>query len=115
VPADPIVALAADRADTRARVETMAREYAGIVAASADANTDDEHDPEGATIAFERAQLGTLLEQARRHLDDLDLALNRIEAGRYTTCEMCAGSIAPQRLAARPAARTCIDCARVRR
>ena len=57
----------------------MSREYAGIVAASADANADDEHDPEGATIAFERAQLGALLDQARRHLADLDLALGRVD------------------------------------
>ncbi len=93
----------------------MAREYAGIVAASADANADDEHDPEGATIAFERAQLGAVLEQARRRLSDLDLGLARMAAGTYATCENCGGPISPERLDARPAARTCIACARVTR
>ena len=90
----------------------MSRDRAGIVAASADANADDEHDPEGATIAFERAQLDALLGQARDHLTDLDLALARIAAGAYATCENCGGPISPDRLEARPVARTCIDCAR---
>ena len=34
-----------------------------MVAASRDSNADDEHDPEGATIAFERAQLRAILSQ----------------------------------------------------
>jgi RNA polymerase-binding transcription factor len=112
VPTDVSVVLAADRAETNARIETMSREYAGVIAASSDANADDEHDPEGATIAFERAQLGAVLDQARRHLGDLDLALARIAGGTYTTCENCGGSISDERLDARPTARTCIACAR---
>jgi DnaK suppressor protein len=112
VPADAFTVLATARADAQERIETMSREYAGIVAASADANVDDEHDPEGATIAFERAQLGALLDQARRHLADLDLAVERVTAGSYASCESCAGPISLERLAARPAVRTCIDCAR---
>jgi len=32
--------------------------------------------------------------------------------GVYGICETCGRPIAPERLAARPAARTCIDCAR---
>ena len=73
--------------------------------------TDDEHDPEGATIAFERAQLAGLLEAAQDHLGDLDEALGRLREGRYGTCENCGRPIGAGRLAARPAARTCIACA----
>jgi DnaK suppressor protein len=112
VPADASAVLAADRVETQARIETLSREYAGLVAASTDANADDEHDPEGATIAFERAQLGAVLDQARRHLDDLDLALGRVAAGTYATCANCGRAISSARLTARPAARTCIACAR---
>jgi DnaK suppressor protein len=115
VPADPSTVLVADRAATQARIATMSQEYANFVAASADANTDDEHDPEGATIAFERAQLGALLDQARRHLADLDLAVGRVAAGTYATCENCGGPIPLERLEARPAVRTCIECARAAR
>jgi DnaK suppressor protein len=104
-------ALAADRADTVARLAALTREFDGIVESAALGATDDEHDPEGATIAFERAQVASLLEQARRHLADLDEAIRRVEAGTYGRCDDCGQPITAERLAARPAARTCIGCA----
>jgi RNA polymerase-binding protein DksA len=82
------------------------------VAASRASNADDEHDPEGATIAFERQQVAALLEQARRRLADVEAAVRAVEAGIYGMCETCGRPIGEERLAARPAARTCIDCAR---
>ena len=78
---------------------------------SAGVATDDEHDPEGATIAFERAQLASLADQARNHLAELDEALDRLRQGRYGQCVQCGKPIGAERLAARPAARTCIACA----
>jgi DnaK suppressor protein len=104
-------ALAADRASTLERIAALTREFDGIVESAALGATDDEHDPEGATIAFERAQIMSLLEQARDHLADLGQAIRRIEAGTYGRCEECGQPITAQRLAARPAARTCIGCA----
>jgi DnaK suppressor protein len=104
-------ALAADRADTVARIAALTREFEGIVESAALGATDDEHDPEGATIAFERAQIASLLEQARDHLADLDEAIRRVEGGIYGRCESCGQPITAERLAARPAARTCIGCA----
>ena len=107
--ADP---LAAERAATLAQIESLNREFDQVVAASQSSNADDEHDPEGATIAFERQQVAALLDQARRRLADVDAALARRDAGDYGICENCGRPIAPERLAARPEARTCIDCAR---
>ena len=104
-------ALDTGRQDTQARITALRREFDGIVESSAGVATDDEHDPEGATIAFERAQLAALLDQARRHLAELDDALERLRQGRYGGCERCGRPIAAERLAARPAARTCITCA----
>ena len=52
------------------------------------------------------------LEQARRRLADVYAAVTAVEAGTYGRCETCGRPIAAERLAARPAARTCIDCAR---
>jgi RNA polymerase-binding transcription factor DksA len=104
----------ADRAATDARVRSLRSEIDGIVAAVANANTDDEHDPEGATIAFERARAIALLEDALSHLSDLDRAEGRLEAGTHAVCEQCGGPIAEDRLAARPAAVTCIRCAATR-
>ncbi|WP_306514392.1 TraR/DksA family transcriptional regulator, partial [Janibacter hoylei] len=79
--------------------------------ASEGSNADDEHDPEGATIAFERSQVDALARQAREHLREIDAALARLDAGDYGTCERCGRPISAGRLEARPTARTCIDCA----
>ena len=103
--------LARSRAETLAQIEALTREFDEVVAASASSNADDEHDPEGATIAFERQQLAALLEQARQRLADVDAALARAETGDYGRCADCGQEIAPERLAARPQARTCIGCA----
>lgn len=108
---DPTALLKEVRRRTLERLEDLVGDYAGIVAASADSNADDEHDPEGATIAFERSQVGALVAQARANLAEVDAALERVKAGVYGTCERCGRPIAPARLEVRPVARTCIDCA----
>ena len=82
-----------------------------MVAASRGSNADDEHDPEGATIAFERSQVGALVRQAQLHAVEIDAAIGRLESGVYGTCERCGGRISAGRLEARPVARTCIQCA----
>ena len=86
----------------------------GLVDAGDGTNIDDEHDPEGTTIAFERAQVAALIDQARTRIADLDRALGSLAAGgreAYGICEVCGQPIAAGRLEARPSARTCIDCA----
>ncbi len=103
--------LEADRDAARAQIAALTREFDAVVDASRASNADDEHDPEGATIAFERQQVVALLAAARRRLADVDAALARRAAGGYGRCETCGRPIAPERLAARPSARTCIACA----
>ena len=103
--------LARARVETLAQIDALVREFDEVVDASRQSNADDEHDPEGATIAFERQQVAALLEQARRRLADVDAAVTAVEAGTYGRCETCGRPIAPERLAARPTARTCITCA----
>jgi DnaK suppressor protein len=104
--------LAAERAAVAAQIEVLSREFEGVVAASRSSNADDEHDPEGATIAFERQQVAALLDAARRRLADVDAALERRSTGSYGVCEVCGRPIPAERLAVRPAARTCVSCAR---
>src|SRR4051795_4760801 len=103
--------LVADRAATLRRIEALSGDVDAVIEAASDVATDDEHDPEGATIAFGRARVGALLEQARAPLDDIDEALRRIDDGHYGVCEICREPIGSERLAARPVARTCIRCA----
>ncbi len=51
-----------------------------------------------------------MLEQARRSRTDLEQALDRVAAGTYGRCEQCNGEIPAERLAARPSARSCMNC-----
>ena len=103
--------LADERALVVARLAALSADHDSVVAASLDTNADDEHDPEGATIAFERSQIGALVRQARAHLTEIHDALARLEAGTYGTCEVCGGGVPPERLAVRPTARSCVGCA----
>lgn len=72
---------------------------------------DDEHDPDGATVGFERAQAQALASRAVEDLAAVDAALDRVDAGTYGVCARCGGQIATARLDAKPAAVTCIECA----
>jgi len=104
-------ALFSDRARAAEQVAALEEQWASLVAASEDSNADDEHDPEGATIGFERAQLTAVLDAARARLAALDEALARVDAGTYGVCERCGGPIGDERLAALPSTRRCIACA----
>jgi DnaK suppressor protein len=103
--------LVADRADAEARVADLDAAIDAVVRATDGANSDDEHDPEGATIAFERAQAQALKGVTQAHLDQIAGALARLADGSYGICAGCGGEIGAARLEARPAAATCLTCA----
>lgn len=108
---DPTSRLAARRRETLDLIEALGRRLDGIIEASAYTSNDDEHDPEGVTVAFERAQVAGLLEQARAELRALDAAGERMAAGTYGICGRCGDPIGAERLDALPAVTTCIRCA----
>ncbi|MFI7598854.1 TraR/DksA family transcriptional regulator [Actinoplanes sp. NPDC049681] len=99
------------RARAEAEAASLAQDLEALFLASRDSNADDEHDPEGATIGFERAQLTALLAGARERIADVDDALRRVDAATYGVCERCGQPIGDERLAARPFARFCMACA----
>ena len=103
--------LAAESAQALHRLADLRHDFDAMVAASRDTNADDEHDPEGATIAFERSQIEALVRQTERHVEQIDAAAERLDAGTYGTCEVCGNLISQERLEARPAAAVCIRCA----
>jgi DnaK suppressor protein len=103
-----------ERARTVEQVAALTRQLDDIVASSEQVATDDEHDPEGHTLAFERQQIVALLADARARSSDADAALARLASGRYGVCEGCGSPITRERLQARPSARTCIACAGAR-
>ena len=103
-----------EREATLLRIAELHRSFDDIAASVDTANTDDEHDPEGATLAFERAQVLSLLAACRARLELLDGASARIEAGTYGRCTRCGAEIGSERLDALPATDRCIDCAGIR-
>lgn len=112
---DRAASIAAQRAATVERVAALARQVDELAEQQAHTTHDDEHDPEGVTIGYQRAQLQGLLADARRDVEALDRAADRLREGGYGRCATCGGPIAPARLEALPAAETCIDCAGRRR
>ena len=101
--------LAEERQTTVDRLEGLRLEFGQVVEAAVDSNSDDEHDPEGATIAYERSQVAALIDQAEEHLGEIDAALARLDEGTYGLCVVCGRRIPEERLEARPTARTCVE------
>ena len=100
-----------ERGQILSRLRALAAEFEDIVAASLDANGDDEHDPEGATVAFERERTAALRGQVEAQLGNVDRALARVAAGEYGFCRSCGRPIAAERLRALPVTELCIGCA----
>jgi DnaK suppressor protein len=104
--------LLADLARNQAELSQLESDHAGLIEASRSSNADDEHDPEGATIAFEREQLVSIMTRVRRTVADLQQALHDLDENGYGICDGCGRPIDPARLEVRPQARLCIHCAR---
>ena len=107
--------LAVEKANAAEGVASLIDDLDHLIQSSVGANADDEHDPEGATIAFERAQLAALLAGSRQRLADLDRATARLAAGTYGRCESCSEPISAERLTVRPTTTSCVRCATRRR
>ncbi|WP_433507651.1 TraR/DksA family transcriptional regulator [Pseudonocardia halophobica] len=106
--ADARAAAVARAAALEVQVEALAEQQALTT-------HDDEHDPEGVTIGFERAQLLGLLRGARDEIAALDRAADRLREGTYGRCAHCGTAIPDVRLEALPATDTCLTCADLRR
>jgi DnaK suppressor protein len=108
--------LTEDREATAVLVARLISDIASFQTSAKDSAADDEHDPEGPTLAFERSQANAILGQTRDHLAQIDSALQRIEAGTYGVCATCNRAIPLARLDARPYSTQCVTCAgKVRR
>ncbi len=112
---DVVARLAAEREETVDRIAALERQIAGLAEEQALTTHDDEHDPEGVTVAAQRAQLQGLQAGARRDLAAVNRAVERLAAGSYGVCTRCGNDIGEARLDALPAAETCIACATGRR
>lgn len=91
-------------------IEDGGEGQASALAEPADADQQDAGTA-AETLAVEVDQ--SLLEQVRSELDDVEVALRRLDEGSYGKCEACGQPIGEARLAAVPTARYCIHHQRV--
>jgi DnaK suppressor protein len=70
----------------------------------------DEESGEGDTLAVERERDLALSAQARAAVEQIDLAVAKINAGTYGACEKCGTTIPEERLEALPHAALCVKC-----
>ena len=108
---DPSDRLRATRDEAVALASRLLGDMEAVAEAREGSNVDDEHDPEGSTIAYERSQLDAVRRSALERAADAEAALGRLADGTFGRCERCSARIGEARLEARPTARLCIDCA----
>lgn len=106
--------LEGERDRKHALLKALRQDIGSVSAARENSNVDDEHDPEGSTIAFELSQATALLEQSRAGLEQIEGALERISDGSYGFCAVCGAAIPEGRLEARPWTLFCIGHASAR-
>jgi DnaK suppressor protein len=103
--------LAAEHERAAARLAHLRRDRDEIIETVQLDAPDDEHDPDGSTLAWEREQLAALIEAEEARLAAVDAALQRLDDGGYGVCESCHDPILAARLEVRPFATHCVDCA----
>lgn len=103
--------LVGDLEDTRDLIAQLVADLESMRESRQDVATDDEHDPEGPTLAFERSQSSAVLSNAQRHLRGIEDALGRVDGEEFGVCIGCGQRIPFARLEARPYARYCVTCA----
>lgn len=65
---------------------------------------------DAAAATAERTEVLGMVDSLKKNLDDVDLALRRLDEGLYGICLTCGREISAGRLAIRPEAVHCIDC-----
>jgi len=69
--------------------------------------------PRNAASPSRKSAVVRLAADLQEALSDVDDALRRIADGTYGRCERCGNPISEARLEAMPAARRCLDCAKL--
>ena len=103
--------LVQDLEQTRDLMAQLVGDLEAMRTSRQDVATDDEHDPEGPTLAFERSQANAVLDDARAHFNGIEDALVRVDGDDFGVCASCGERIPFARLEARPYTRYCVVCA----
>ena len=75
-----------------------------------DFGNDIDHQDEETDEAEEFGNQLAMAQGLKDRLDEIDLALSKIQNGRYGICEKCGGKIEPEILDIDPESRLCKDC-----
>ena len=75
----------------------------------------DSNFADSSQVTAERGETEALVGELRSALGEVEHALAKVDGGTYGKCEKCGQPIAPARLEAKPAVRTCSACANARR
>jgi len=103
--------LVLDLEDTRDLISQLVVDLESMRESRQDVATDDEHDPEGPTLAFERSQATAVLDNAKAHFSSIEEALQLVDGEEFGICLGCGERIPFARLDARPYTRYCVACA----
>ncbi|MFE1663198.1 TraR/DksA family transcriptional regulator [Microbacterium sp. P02] len=109
--AESAVLLRRRREALLAELGTTEAQLVEIRTAKGYTSTDDEHDPEGPTLAVEWSRAEGLRAASERELAELQDAAARVAAGTYGVCVDCGLEIPIERLRVRPSAARCVPCA----
>ena len=102
----------AERRRLQSLVDSLTASFDDLTEAADASPPDDEHDPEGHTIAFERSQLTARRDGYLRAIADLDAAESRLDDAGAALCEGCREPIPHARRLAVPSTTRCVGCAR---
>ena len=71
----------------------------------------DSNFADSSQVTAERGEAEALAATLQQTLEEVEIALEKMENGTFGVCEGCGNPINPARLEAKPAAKHCIDCA----
>jgi DnaK suppressor protein len=92
-------------------VESLTANFDDLTEAADASPPDDEHDPEGHTIAFERSQLSGRRSEYLHAIAELAAAEVRLDDAQSSLCDVCGEPIPHERRLAVPTATRCVVCA----
>jgi RNA polymerase-binding protein DksA len=93
------------------RQQLLSRYQDGVERADEELDTRESEEVERATELWDVRVQSSLGDNDIRELAGIIAAIRRIDEGTYGLCQHCDRRIEPARLAALPAAASCIDCA----
>lgn len=96
------------RGDLTAERDRLAAHIESLEPSRSDSQVDDNFADSG-QVAAEQGENQALAAQLRTELEEVELALSKLDAGTYGRCETCGEPISAARLEAMPAARFCIE------